>query len=241
MSKGSTSKRRRRPGAWEKQSLLRLVVPLPGSNECARYDFEIGMREYAALGLANVHWAFFEEVLYQSTAKLARRAGRRIPEEAKQLDFSRRLGALRQLAVRMRDPMGLKRDRLLKLIPKIANANGTRQKLVHGIWDFDPGKPHRIFSRPRKGLPSKARLPAEGYDFMKMIKFALSVGELSWALEGATSPLKIPDDEPRSYMSRSFLLALAGKDPEDLGFHWPKPLATPHRRISYPARDKEKK
>jgi hypothetical protein len=85
-------------------------------------------------------------------ARLARRARKRIPDEAKALDFNRRLQALRQLISRMRDPLGIQRDALLELLPKIANANGIRQKLVHGIWSFDPRQPNRLLSRSRKGL-----------------------------------------------------------------------------------------
>lgn len=234
MAKHTTTKkqprgRKRRP---QHKSLLRLIIP-HSPEEQPYYDFEIGEKEYAALGFAIVHWGFFEDILYGATAKLARRAGKKVPLDAKSLDFSRRLTALERLVKRMRDPLGIKKGSLLELIPKIANANGIRQKLVHGLWSFDPKKPERLYSRSRRALPFKTRL--EPFDFPSLIKFALSVGELSFVLDAASSPLRLPEGEPKPYASRSFLLALQGKDPASLGFHWPTPLESPHRRISYPA------
>lgn len=200
-------------------SLLRMVTPA-NKKELCWYYLDLGEKEYAALGFAGVQWAFFEEMLYVATARLYRRSRRKIPKGAKSLEFSRRAAAFGEAVKRVKDPV--RREILSGLLPKIGNANGTRQKLTHGIWGYDAKNPLRLYSRSREGAPVRPHI--DPFDISKLWKFAVSVGELSLALDVLTDP-KPPSEEdvPGSYMSRAFLLAVTGKDPASLGYHWPKP------------------
>jgi hypothetical protein len=197
-----------------------MMVPFD-EKELAWYYLDLGEKEYTALGFAGVQWAFLEEMLYIATARLYRRCRRKIPGGAKSLDFSRRVAAFGEAVKRIRNNPPLK-DILGSLIPKMGNANGTRQKLTHGIWGYDAKNPMRLYSRSREGAPVRPHI--DPFDIPKLWKFSTSVGELSLALDVLTDP-KLPAEpsERKPYMSRSFLLAVTGKDPESLGYHWPKP------------------
>lgn len=199
-------------------SLLRIAMPTD-PKALAYYDFEMGLTEFGALGYATVQWAFFEEMLYVATARLYRRARKKIPLHAKNLDFSRRVASFNEAVRRMRKSP--QKHLLSDLVPKIGNANGNRQKLTHGVWSYDARNPTRLYSKSRRGVPVTPHV--EPFDIAKLAKFATSVGELSLSLDVLTDP-KLPSGEgvAKPYMSRSFLLAVTGKDPASLGLPWPK-------------------
>lgn len=109
----------------------------------------------------------------------------------------------------------------MKLSAKIGNANGTRQRLTHGVWSYDAKNPLRLYSRSRKGVPVRSHV--EPFDLAKLWKFGISVGELSLDLDASTAPKSTSDEGlGRAYMSRSLRIAATGKDPSDLGLPWPK-------------------
>ena len=137
----------------DRGSLVTILRPV-GQNKDQykpKYHFQLGEREYSAIGFATVHWAFLEEALYKRTVLFARRARVRVPEDAHDLSFSRRIGALRVLVrTAVKDPKRRKWWSLV--ISRIGNENGIRQKIVHGSWSYDPRRPDRLFSSPRPSI-----------------------------------------------------------------------------------------
>jgi hypothetical protein len=200
-------------------SLVQILWPVRGSNDLPSHEFDLGQREYAAIGYAVVHWAFLEEALFERTELFARRAKVKTPADAHDLSFNRRLGALRILiGTVVKDTR--QRTWWNTLISKIGRENGVRQKIVHGLWSYDAKKPDRLFSRPRRSL-GKWMTP---FSDKKLLEFGGRVGELSFALlyprPGVGRPAK-SSGEFYTYASRAFLLELAGKA-DALGF--PRPI-----------------
>ena len=198
--------------------LLHIMIPT-GKEMRPHYMILMGEKEYAALGFAGVQWAFLEEMLYIATFRLYKRAGRKLPVAAESLDFSRRIGALNELLRDMGPPDAQKY--FMKLSAKIGNANGTRQRLTHGVWSYDAKNPMRLYSRSRKGVPVRSHV--EPFDLAKLWKFGILVGELSLDLDASTQTRSSSNEDLGiAYMSRSGRIAATGKDPSDLGLPWPK-------------------
>jgi hypothetical protein len=54
------------------KSLLQILRPLvPGV--LPRFEFDMGLKEYGAIGYAIVHWAFLEEAIFKRTVLFAKR------------------------------------------------------------------------------------------------------------------------------------------------------------------------
>lgn len=213
MAKNSTRRRAQRRGRPHHISLVRVMVHLEKKDR-PFFDFDIGYKEYAGIGWVMVQWAYLEAVLYERTAQLARRAHLKIPQNAREFSFSRRMRVLRSLVLRLRDKGQQKA--WLRLYSEIGSANGRRQKLAHGLWSYDATKPDRLFSRSK----FKAEKWLTPFNVPALAEFAMSVGQLSFALASLPPlPRQKEPDGFAPYMSRSFLLTMAGKDPEDLGLH----------------------
>jgi hypothetical protein len=198
--------------------LLQIMLPTDKEQKPA-YMIHMGEKEFAAIGFAGVQWAFLEEMLYIATSRLYSRAKGKLPLAAKSLDFSRRIGAFNEIVGRMGPPDAQKY--FMKLSAKIGNANGTRQKLTHGIWSYDAKNPMRLYSRSRQGVPVAPHV--EPFDLAKLWKFGILVGELSLDLDASTAPRSTSGEGlGHAYMTRSFRLAMTGRDPASLGYPWPK-------------------
>ncbi len=196
--------------------LLKVVYHFDGTTPPG-YDFEIGMKEYAAIGFFMVHWAFLEDVLFLRTQIFARRAKQPLPAMARDLSFTRRIQTLRELIQNViKQPTA--RERWFRLLQKIANAEGRRHKLAHGLWLYNPKRPEHLLLGASQRMSKRARLVH--FDFKETAEFALSIGRLSFELAhprpGSGRPAK-SSDEFFASMSRSFLLTLQGKDPKTLG------------------------
>jgi hypothetical protein len=229
-----TARKDKRKSAPAKGSLLMVMRPVgepkPGERvRYAAYYFDLGEREYSSIGFATVHWAFLEEAMFRRTVYFAKRAKVRVPKEAHDLSFSRRIRALRLLmSTTVKNP---KRKRWWNLIiSAIAKENGIRQKIVHGLWSYNPRQPDRLYSSLRPSL-GKWMTP---FNVDSLSEFGERVGELSFALLHPPSwGGRLPkDDGYYSYMSRSFLLRMSGKA-DALGFPQPTRVEqTPQQKAS---------
>lgn len=231
----SRNKSKRRPNAKDsrkrppaKGDLLRIIYPLgepdPGERRrFAQYHFDLGERELAAMGYATVQWAFLEESMFQRTALFAKRAKVKTPKDAHHFSFGKRIGALRVLVgATVKDPK--RRAWWNSVISAIGKENGLRQKIVHGLWSYDPKHPERLFSSPR---PSLGKWMTR-FNVDSLFEFGERVGELSFALLNPSPAGRKPKDDGQffAFVSRSFLLARAGKA-DDLGFPRSIPLKEP--------------
>ena len=179
------------------------------------YEFDIGLKEYGAIGYVIVHWAFLEYALFYRTKTFAKRAKVSVPRNARNFSFSKRLTTLRELMLITIQDQKTK-DRWLNLISRIANAERQRHRIAHGLWSYDPTRIERLWTRSANTKSKHAM----GFDVTSLGEFGSSIGALSYELlnprPGSGRPPK-NQDLPFAYMSRSFLLLLQGKDPGDLG------------------------
>ena len=201
------------------EGLLKEVI-WPEDKRRHAYDFEIGVKEYGAIGYVLVHWAFLEFAVHYRTTAFAKRAKVPLPANARSFSFSRRLRVLRQLMAKtIRDPKS--KDRWLELLSRIGNAEGRRHRIAHGLWSYNPKRVEQLWAYSAN---TKAR-HAMPFDVQSLGEFGLSVGELSYELlhprPGSGRPPKAQDG-PSGYVSRQFRLMLEGKDPAGLGF--PEPI-----------------
>lgn len=195
------------------RSLLRIFKPLTANAGFMKYDFDLGEREFAAIGHGTVHWAFLEEAMFKRTVLFARRAKVKVPADAHDLSFAKRLRALRLII-----NSTVKNSKRLQwwhdVLDEIGTQNGTRQKIVHGLWSYNARHPDRLFSNPR---PSIGRWMTS-FDVEKLFGFGLRVGELSYALLNPSRGGRPRKDAGfQSYINRSMLLRMAGKA-DALGF-----------------------
>ncbi len=209
-----------RPGPPPQGNLLLIRKSLDGKRKRPlSFAFDLGEHELSTIGLVMVQWAFMEEALYRRTVYFARRARVKIPSDASDLSFARRLRVLRLLVGSV-----LKDAKKLKwwndLISEIAGANGNRQKVAHGLWTFDARNPARLYSRPRPIL-GKLLTP---FNVEKLAEFGLQLGEISFALTHPHRTQQWPQymDGRAASVSRRFLLMMRGEG-ESLGFPPPIP------------------
>jgi len=169
--------------------------------------------------MATVQWALLEHQLLLDTARMVNRAKSKLPPDATSLSFNRRLSAWRatiQSTVKDRK----KRDGLLKLADKIANAESMRHRITHSLWQWFPSNPDRLRAysfRPR------VEFQQDHLTFDKLINFAWQIGQINY--EMAYQPTKANRDRRvtrhhrafarahgSTYISRTLLLQLAGRD-----------------------------
>lgn len=184
-------------------------------------EFDMGQLEHASIGYAVVHWAFLEWAMLHRSKLFARRAKMRLPKDAHDHSFAKRMRVLRGLiGVVLKDPK--RRKWWYDMLSKIGKENGVRQIIVHGLWSYDPRRPERLFSSPR--YDKGARLTP--FTTENIFGFGRRVGELAYALlepaPGVGRPAPLPDGF-YAYASRSFRLRMAGKDVQ-LGFPQPIPV-----------------
>jgi hypothetical protein len=193
-------------------NLLMVQKWLDGS-ERVGYTFDMGIYEFAAIGEMTVHWAFLEEAMYKRTVLFAKRAKVKVPQDARDLSFSKRLRALRLLMQAVITHSEI-RKRWNWLISAIGNANGTRQKITHGLWSYDARNPARLFSSPRPSV-GKWLTP---FNVEKIDEFAGQLGAYSYALLHPGPGGRPSKKEPSvAYASRLFRLRMSGKA-EALGY-----------------------
>lgn len=107
-----------------------------------RVEFELDETELYAIGRVTVHWAYLEHSIQGASQALADAAGMDLPTDATNLSFTRRLRAFRLLVEKLvAEPH---RDRLLRLVSRIANAEAERHKVTHGLWVWDLENPEKI-------------------------------------------------------------------------------------------------
>lgn len=136
------------------------AVQLPSQEQVDRYEILLDCKEFAAIGMAVVHWSLLENAILQATLGIAEELELGVPDDVHQDSFRRRLAAYRKLVEQI--PCDNAREYHRTLVQRISNANGQRQTLVHGVWDYDSADPDfLIVEKPvTAGKPSIMTLPA---------------------------------------------------------------------------------
>lgn len=177
------------------------AVQLPSQEQVDRFEIVLDCKEFAAVGMAVVHWSLLENAILQATLGIAEEIKLAVPDDARQDSFRRRLAAYRALVERI--PSDVARDYQRKIVQRIANANGQRQTLVHGVWDYDGADPDfLIVEKPASG--SKPTI----IDVGKVVAFAHEVGRLALNVLYPNGVMleDIADEGP--HFSRGFLRAV---------------------------------
>jgi hypothetical protein len=180
-----------------------------------RFDTELERDELAAIGYVTVQWAQLENVLLSKTIQLAEEHAVPIPEDATALSVKRRLRAYREL-VKSTINDNAECQKLLDLITKIGGVERSRNRVVHGVWDWERSEPALLKA-------SSAKAPhnfQEHFDFHKLIKVAHRIGELSSQLQFPGGEAEALEHQVQATMqhgfsvSRRFALEITGRDPE---------------------------
>ena len=86
--------------------------------------------ELQAIGLITVQWAHLEHCLYFRSCEIAAALRLAEPNDLRSLSFTRRLRAFRSLAKQLPDA---ERKKWGSSSDRIANAEGTRHNITHGL------------------------------------------------------------------------------------------------------------
>jgi hypothetical protein len=181
-----------------------------------RLDTELERDELAAIGYVTVLWAHLEHVLLAKTIRLADEYKKQVPTDTTALAVKKRLRAYREF-IKSTMPDGDRRKTLLDLVTKIGSIERSRNRVVHGVWDWERVEPALLRA-------SSVKAPhnfEERFDFQKLIKIAHQIGELSFQLQfpgGEDEALEHQAQMVRqrgAAVSRRFALQLTGRDPED--------------------------
>lgn len=181
-----------------------------------RLDTELERDELAAIGYVAVLWAHLEHVPLTKTIQLADDFGVPIPADATALSVKKRLRAYREL-IKSTMSDGVDRRNLLDLVTRIGATERSRNRVVHGVWDWERPEPALLRA-------SSAKAPhdfEEHFDFHKLIKIAHRIGELSFQLQFPGGEAEALEHQAQAIaqrgasVSRRFALAITGRDPKD--------------------------
>ena len=110
-----------------------VIVDVKGSGK-PRIDCDLIAEELQAVGLITVQWAHLEHCLFVRTIEIAKAAGEALPEDVRSLSFTRRLQAFRRIAALL---SAEETEKWHRVADRIANAEGRRHKVAHGLWVWD--------------------------------------------------------------------------------------------------------
>lgn len=187
-----------------RRALINARFP-PGQEYADSLDFDLDVKEYAALGYAVAQWAYMEDALLKATEGIAEAIEKPFPAEARSDAFRPRLRAFYDLIQLIPSPDAKKL--YLDLHARITTENGLRQILTHGLWSFDASDPKvLIVDKPSAAGGSFKLLNQNG-----IVDFAIRVSRISLQLLYPNG-LKYDDivelRDGRPALSRQFLLAV---------------------------------
>lgn len=153
----------------------RIVFDL--ATRTTRTDFEIDDAELIGIGRVTAQWAYLEHGIYALSFMIATSEKIDLPKDALSTSFKRRLTAFRLLVEEFFK--GDEREKTLRLVSRIANAEQDRHKITHAMWEWDKEVPDRIAASSfRPGFEFEKIL-----DAAKMNKLADEIGQINFALE----------------------------------------------------------
>lgn len=151
-----------------------VLIDLKGKDHCI--GFELTPNELSGIGEITVQWSYLEHVIYDYSVGISEVVEIEPPADVTSHSFTKRLRAWRLLIEQYAPP--LEKDRLLRIVSKIANLEQDRHRVTHGIWGFDE-------SAPEKLIASSRRPP---FDFTKkfeekaLFEVARKIGEVTFQL-----------------------------------------------------------
>jgi hypothetical protein len=177
--------------------------------------FELTPYELASIGVVVVQWAAMEHALFDRTRELCRRAKIRLPRAAYDNSFARRLRAFRSV-VETTTKLKEERDAYLGLHAKITTLNADRDRIVHGVWEYDPARPTTLFNFSLRPPHHKGRVT--WYTMQSIGQLSERIGAITYALGVSSQGMMKKGVQPFASMSRRFLLMSSGIPPEEMGY-----------------------
>ena len=214
--------------------MSRIIISLV--NDRHRYESELAEPEIYAIGYVTVAWAMLEHLLLASTIELTDKANIPLPDDALALSFKKRCRAWRAV-IKATVENEKERTKLIRLANRIGNAERTRNRITHGVWDWDPAKPDKLKGQSYR-VPYEYEEP---FDLNKLIKLGERVGEINFQLalprgkDQAWEEMAQAAAQRGGFVSREFALRLAGK--EIVNPHLPLPTPPKHKKSRSTSRD----
>jgi hypothetical protein len=169
-----------------------------------RIAFELTERELAAIGEIVVQWAYLEHQVLEMTDALGKVLGKPLADEARHFSFDRRLKYLTTL---LKSPAFASKEgvqRYLQIVHRIHRLANDRQKIAHGLWDWDHHDPYTPIvssTKPKHEF-------SEPFDFRKLVRLVERIAEINIELtfpDGASD-----ENRPEIGMSRQAAAAFLG-------------------------------
>jgi hypothetical protein len=175
-------------------------------SKCALFP-DISDEEIFAIGRVTVCWALLEHTILDDCARMAAARRVAIPDGAFKVALKPRLRIWREMIMKYR--RGKPKERLLKIVSRVANAQRSRNQITHGLWSWEYASPGRITAKsykPNFGF-------TQSFDFQKLMNLGETLGEINFEL---TYPLgerqAIKELAERGFgMSRDFVRVMTGK------------------------------
>lgn len=111
------------------QVMISIDMEKPGAKPII--ECELTPKELQLIGLITVQWAHLEHCLFITSLDLAEQVGYSDLSDIKNLSFTRRLQGFRKLCELLDSNEAA---RWSKVADRIANLEGTRHKVTHGLW-----------------------------------------------------------------------------------------------------------
>lgn len=184
--------------------------------------------EIYAIGYVTVNWAILEHLMLGETMALADRAKIPPPEDTTALSFKKRVRAWRSLIRKTVTPETTQK-KMLNLVDRVSRIAVSRNRITHGLWDWELGKPEKLGSSSFRPMLEFE----ESFDLAKLIKIGDRISEINFQILyplGKPQALQeIFEDATQrgGLVSREFLLAVTGKGP--LSPHLPPPSPPKHK------------
>jgi hypothetical protein len=168
---------------------------------------DISDEEMFAIGRVTVSWAYLEHAILDDCLQMA--DAHRVPlsPDAFVVPLKPRLRVWRDLIKKYRK--GKRRDRLLKIISSIENAQRSRNQITHGLWNWEYSSADRVTAKSYKPRFEFT----QPFDFTKLLKLSDTLGEINFELmypKGRIQAMKALAARPNR-VSREFALMMTGK------------------------------
>jgi hypothetical protein len=137
---------------------------------------ELAPEELQAIGLITVQWAHLEHCLHFRSIALAKEVRVAEPKELLSISFTRRLRAFRELASKLPSPAS---EQWTHVADRIANAEGDRHKVTHGLWIWESAKADDLVAVASFRAPHEYEAH---FNLPRLSKLADRIGELLFEL-----------------------------------------------------------
>jgi hypothetical protein len=175
---------------------------------------ELTEPEIYAIGYVAANWAVSEHLIYFISTELADMAQIPLPQDVSATAFKKRIRAFRAL-VRATLVDGESKNKLLKLANRLSGAARSRNRINHGLWDWEPDKPEQLISSSHHPHFKFE----EPFDMNKLMKLGDRIAEINFDLyfpggmDQAYEQMAEERSQHRAIASREFLLSMMGKYP----------------------------